>query len=45
MDNKTETFDIVYFDGLYNCKDYIVLTLSKPKSQDNQPKLKDLPMI
>ena len=39
-------FDIVYFDGLYNCGDRIRLTLQNLKEDnDKEIKLKDLPLI
>lgn len=45
-DSKIERFDLIYFDGLYNCKDRIVLTLAPPRNpSDPPPRLKDLPMI
>ena len=44
--NKTERFDIIYFDGLYNCADRIRLTLEPfaPEEEENI-KTKDLPLI
>jgi hypothetical protein len=44
--NKTEKFDIVYFDGLYNCGDRIRLTLSPMNEEEvEELKPKGLPLI
>ena len=41
--NNAEKFDIVYFDGLYNCGDRIRLTVS-PVGEDDA-KVKHVPLI
>lgn len=44
--NEAEKFDIVYFDGLYNCGDRIVITLEKYGfGEETEKKDKDLPLI
>ena len=46
MSHKTPKFDIIYFDGLYNCGDRIRITLS-PMNHDEEEelKVKELPLI
>ena len=44
--SNIDKFDIVYFDGLYNCADRIVITLEKyPFGEEVTTKAKDLPLI